>query len=192
MNKFKEEMQSRKIEYLATFADNYAIGYFKKLGFHKEISMEEPRWKGYIKTYEGGTFMECEIDFHMDYDDISNIIKRQKEFVTQLVKSLTFNEKVWDGINIKALKRQASRLGTHASLLIPGLSDGRWTEEDYKELSQAQKRSFFLQCKQIIKLMRKEKSAWAFLEPVNKEVVPDYFDIIKSPIDIKTIEKNLN
>jgi len=40
--------------------------------------------------------------------------------------------------------------------------------------------------------MRKEKSAWAFLEPVNKEIVPDYFDIIKNPIDIKTIEKNLN
>jgi len=40
--------------------------------------------------------------------------------------------------------------------------------------------------------MRKEKSAWAFLEPVNKEVVPDYFEIIKNPIDIKTIEKNLN
>lgn len=30
--------------------------------------------------------------------------------------------------------------------------------------------------------MRKEKSAWAFLEPVNKEIVPDYFDIIKNPI----------
>ena len=53
--------------------------------------------------------------------------------------------------------------------------------------------------------MRKEKSAWAFLEPVPKEIVPDYFDIIKNPIgksqlsfakptfsDIKTIEKNLN
>jgi len=35
MNKFKEEMQRRGIEYLATFADNYAIGYFKKLGFYK-------------------------------------------------------------------------------------------------------------------------------------------------------------
>jgi len=76
MNKFKEEMQKRKIEYLATFADNYAIGYFKKLGFHKEITMTEERWKGYIKTYEGGTFMECEIDFNMDYDDISDIIKK--------------------------------------------------------------------------------------------------------------------
>jgi len=30
--------------------------------------------------------------------------------------------------------------------------------------------------------MRKEKSAWAFLEPVNREVVPDYFDIVKDPI----------
>jgi len=30
--------------------------------------------------------------------------------------------------------------------------------------------------------MRKEKSAWAFLEPINKEVVPDYYEIIKNPI----------
>jgi len=35
--------------------------------------------------------------------------------------------------------------------------------------------------------MRKEKSAWAFLEPVNKEVVPDYFDIIKNPIGLLMI-----
>ena len=96
-------MQNRKIEYLATFADNYAIGYFKKLGFHKEITMPEDRWKGYIKTYEGGTFMECEIDFNMDYDRISDIIKKQKEYVISLVKNLTFNEKVFEGINIKQL-----------------------------------------------------------------------------------------
>lgn len=30
MNKFKEHMQSEHIEYLMTYADNYAIGYFKK------------------------------------------------------------------------------------------------------------------------------------------------------------------
>jgi len=76
MNKFKEVMQNRGIEYLATYADNYAIGYFKKLGFHKEIIMLEDRWKGFIKTYEGGTFMECEIDKNMDYDNISDIIRR--------------------------------------------------------------------------------------------------------------------
>ncbi len=100
MNKFKEEMQNRGIEFLATYADNYAIGYFKKLGFYKEISMPEERWKGFIKTYEGGTFMECEIDKNMDYANISDIIRRQKEYVTDLVKRLTFNEKVWTGVNI--------------------------------------------------------------------------------------------
>ena len=47
--------------------------------------------------------------------------------------------------------------------------------------------------------MRKHKSAWPFLEPVNKEDVPDYYDIVTDPIgkhhnhiiDIKSIEKKL-
>lgn len=39
--------------------------------------------------------------------------------------------------------------------------------------------------------MRKHKSAWPFLEPVNKDDVPDYYDVIDDPIDIKTIEKRL-
>jgi len=62
--------------------------------------MPEERWKGFIKTYEGGTFMECEIDKNMDYANISDIIRKQKEFITELVKKLTFNNKVWPGINI--------------------------------------------------------------------------------------------
>ena len=116
-------MQNRGIEYLATYADNYAIGYFKKLGFHKEIIMLEDRWKGFIKTYEGGTFMECEIDKNMDYDNISDIIRRQKEYVTDLVKKLTFNERVWPGIDIKKIQTEAKKLNMHPSMLIPGLSN---------------------------------------------------------------------
>jgi hypothetical protein len=30
--------------------------------------------------------------------------------------------------------------------------------------------------------MRKFKSAWPFLEPVNREDVPDYYDIVTDPI----------
>jgi histone acetyltransferase len=30
--------------------------------------------------------------------------------------------------------------------------------------------------------MRKHKSSWPFIEPVNKEDVPDYYDIIQDPI----------
>ena len=39
--------------------------------------------------------------------------------------------------------------------------------------------------------MRKYKSSWPFLEPVSKEDVPDYYDHIQDPIDIKSIEKKL-
>lgn len=39
--------------------------------------------------------------------------------------------------------------------------------------------------------MRKHKSSWPFLEPVNKDDVPDYYDMISDPIDIKSIEKKL-
>lgn len=34
--------------------------------------------------------------------------------------------------------------------------------------------------------MKKHKSSWPFLEPVNKDDVPDYYDIITDPIGIYT------
>lgn len=75
MNIFKDKMQAIGIEYLLTYADNYAIGYFKKQGFSKEHKMDSERWKGFIKDYDGGTFMECFIHPKMDYINISDILK---------------------------------------------------------------------------------------------------------------------
>ncbi|KAI8643214.1 Bromodomain-containing protein [Parasitella parasitica] len=48
-------------------------------------------------------------------------------------------------------------------------------------------------CLQTIKSLRKHKRAIAFLEPVDPIVfkIPDYFDIIKSPMDLGTIDKKL-
>ena len=58
-----------------TYADNYAIGYFKKQGFSKEARMPSERWKGYIKDYDGGTMMECYIHPTIDYNIVSDTIK---------------------------------------------------------------------------------------------------------------------
>ena len=55
------------IEYFLTYADNYAIGYFQKQGFSKQVVMPKDRWVGYIKDYDGGTLMECYISQTMDY-----------------------------------------------------------------------------------------------------------------------------
>jgi len=196
MNKYKEEMQKRGMEYLLTYADNYAIGYFKKQGFSKSIKMPGDRWKGYIKEYDGGTFMECYIHPKVDYNNISDMIKKQKEHVMSVIKGLCINNLKFNALEGLFDKVQSTkdREGVPDLELVnqfPGLRAGGWTAEEYLDLRKSKERSFLLQCQNIIDMMRKHKSAWPFLEPVNKDDVPDYYEVIKDPIDLRTIEKRL-
>ncbi|ELU38441.1 MFS amino acid permease [Rhizoctonia solani AG-1 IA] len=64
MNKFKMYIREHMptIHHFLTYADNFAIGYFKKQGFTKEITLPRSVWMGYIKDYEGGTIMQAIID----------------------------------------------------------------------------------------------------------------------------------
>lgn len=39
--------------------------------------------------------------------------------------------------------------------------------------------------------MKRHKQSWPFIDPVNKDDVPDYYDVITDPVDIKLIEKKL-
>lgn len=59
MNLVKQLGVKMGIEYFITYADNYAIGYFKKQGFSKSLQMTSGRYLGLIKDYDGGTKMEC-------------------------------------------------------------------------------------------------------------------------------------
>ncbi|KAF1773837.1 Bromodomain, conserved site [Phytophthora cactorum] len=44
MNHLKEYVKTKNITHFLTYADNYAIGYFKKQGFTKSVSMARPNW----------------------------------------------------------------------------------------------------------------------------------------------------
>jgi len=41
--------------------------------------------------------MECYVHPHIDYSRISEIIKKQKEFVIKRIKELSMNHKIFDG-----------------------------------------------------------------------------------------------
>lgn len=49
------------INHFLTYADNYAIGWFKKQGFTKEISLPREKWVGYIKDYDAANLMMVNI-----------------------------------------------------------------------------------------------------------------------------------
>ena len=69
---------SYDIKHFLTYADNYAIGYFKKQGFTTEIALDKSSWMGYIKDYEGGTLMECSMVDKVKYLEVANIISSQR------------------------------------------------------------------------------------------------------------------
>lgn len=64
MNHLKDHIKDvyPTIQHFLTYADNYAIGYFKKQGFSKDITLDKTKWVGYIKDYEGGTIMQVSSD----------------------------------------------------------------------------------------------------------------------------------
>ena len=72
-----------------TYADNYAIGYFKKQGFTKEITLEKSRWMGFIKDYEGGTIMPCTMVPKIRYLESGRMILKQKEVVRAKIRAFS-------------------------------------------------------------------------------------------------------
>ncbi|PIO36537.1 hypothetical protein AB205_0108590, partial [Aquarana catesbeiana] len=86
MNHLKEYHIKHNVLNFLTYADEYAIGYFKKQGFSKDIKVPKARYVGYIKDYEGATLMGCELNPRIPYTEFSVIIKKQKEIIKKMIE----------------------------------------------------------------------------------------------------------
>ena len=69
-----------------TFADEFAVGYFKKQGFSKDLKLPKSVYGGYIKDYEGATLMGCELNPKIVYVEFTAVVRRQKEILKMLVE----------------------------------------------------------------------------------------------------------
>ena len=88
MNEFKHHCQTQGIEYLLTFADNHATGFFKKKGFTSSLRMPKSQWKEFIKDYDSATLMECYLNPKIDFKNISRILKEQKEILLEKIREI--------------------------------------------------------------------------------------------------------
>src|SRR5271156_1132432 len=122
------------VMHFLTYADNYAIGYFKKQGFTKEISLDKSIWMGYIKDYEGGTIMQCTMLPRIRYLDGSKIVLLQKAAIMSKIREISKSHIVRPGI--KAFKDGATQIDP---MSIPGLKEAGWTPE-MDELARRPKR----------------------------------------------------
>uniref|UniRef100_A0A8D2P1L4 Histone acetyltransferase n=1 Tax=Zosterops lateralis melanops TaxID=1220523 RepID=A0A8D2P1L4_ZOSLA len=158
MNHLKEYHIKHNILYFLTYADEYAIGYFKKQGFSKDIKVPKSRYLGYIKDYEGATLMECELNPRIPYTELSHIIKKQKEVRPRGGQE---GETGWKPLG----------------------------KEKGKELKDPDQ--LYNMLKNLLAQIKTHPSAWPFMEPVKKSEAPDYYEIIRFPIDLKTMTERL-
>ncbi|KAG7355101.1 bromodomain containing protein [Nitzschia inconspicua] len=201
MNLVKREGARTGIEYFITYADNYAIGYFKKQGFSKSIAMPKGRYQGLIKDYDGGTMMECYVHPSIDYTRIPEMLAAQREFILSRIRLKAQSTKVYPPLpkdwNPKLEGASRGNEAAARALAIPGMLEAGWTMADLlsatgqgKDLDRA-KNALKSELLSIVRKVEEQQYSWPFREPVDTTEVKDYLDVIKEPIDLSTIDKRI-
>ena len=209
MNKLKDHCKKDGYKYFLTYADNNAIGYFKKQGFHKNIKMPKEQYKEYIKDYDGGTLMEAEIDDKIEYSNLSEILKQQRDCIVKYNKKFLnikrkytyqqFEEELKKkNINLINNNDKTNDIEISRELFdcLPGVKEAGWTYEEYIKQCEKEKEgeneNFLKQCMNIINLLKSQEKSREFREPVDEKQAPLYYEKITEPMDLKTLEKGVD
>lgn len=201
MAQTKERAKRIGLTHLLTCADNNAVPYFKKQGFSKKITLARDKWQGYIKDYDGVTLMECILHTKVDYLNIPMLLKAQKMALVEKMKEISNSHIVYPGIDVTAKKGMKIED-------IPGLKDVGWKKEKsggnlstrggptagFSERDKTSQELLRKHLQNVLTQIKQHQCAWPFLEPVNTEETGaiDYYDVIKNPIDLSTIQKRLD
>lgn len=180
MNLVKAHGAATGIEYFITYADNYAIGYFKKQGFTKNISMPKGRYTGLIKEYDGGTPMECYVHPSIPFTRIHEMLDAQRDFILVHVQKNAMSKKVYEPLkdfhpDLEGVSR-ANHTAARA-LAIPGMIEAGWTMSDLLTATGAgkeadrQKSALKSELLSILRKIQEQHFAWPFREPVDTSYV---------------------
>ncbi|GAB0099588.1 Histone acetyltransferase [Sergentomyia squamirostris] len=193
MNHLKDYSIRQGIKHFLTYADEFAIGYFKKQGFSKDIKVARHIYAGYIKEYEGAELMHCELHSGIVYTQFSSVIRRQKDIVKELIAQRQQEvQKIHPGLT--CFKEGVRSIPVES---IPGLRELGW-----RPLARAQRQGRPLEesadpdklaqtLATVLVAVRQHSAAWPFQKPVSQADVPDYYDHIKYPMDLKTMGERL-
>lgn len=172
------------IMHFLTYADNYAIGYFKKQGFTKEINLDRSIWMGYIKDYEGGTIMQCTMLPKIRYLEIGRMLLKQREAVHAKIRAFSRSHIIHPPP--KEWKNGTCKIDP---LSIPAIKESGWSPDMDELARQPRHGPNYNQLLHLLNDMQNHSAAWPFTQPVNRDEVPDYYDVIKEPMDLSTMEE---
>ncbi|KAI8069549.1 hypothetical protein BC940DRAFT_296939 [Gongronella butleri] len=189
MNHLKDYvMNHTPIKHFLTYADNYATGYFRKQGFTTEISLDRRKWVGFIKDYEGGTIMQCTVVPRMKYLQAQNILAIQRQAVYEKTKQYSTSHIVFAGLD---MPKDDEGKRSIDPLKVPGVRESGWTLEMDMLSNRPRHPPHYNQMRHLVSELQSHASSWPFIEPVNAEEVTDYYEVITDPMDLTTLEQNV-
>jgi len=212
MNHLKDYLRQAMpgINHFLTYADNYAVGYFRKQGFTKEITLPRERWAGYIKDYEGATIMQCTfLPPRFKYLELHDALIRQRDDIRQIIADGSTAGRVYKGLqvfrdreargirppgrSVKAMKGEddEDRVWRLDAKDVPGLRETGWTYEQ-DALDRHMKGPQHTKMKHLLQDLQTHNASWPFLQPVSKDEVPEYYDVVLVPMDLSAIEHKLD
>ncbi|ODM93034.1 Histone acetyltransferase KAT2B [Orchesella cincta] len=185
MNQLKDYHIKHGVLHFLTYADEFAIGYFKKQGFSMEITVSRSMYSGFIKEYEGATLMHCELNPCIRYTEFTTVVRRQKQIMMKIVKRKyeDLHSLIMPGVVRKDGQRLKEIPGLDQAAAICGVETPYINKEDEPNITTV--------FKSILNQVKNHHASWPFVKPVDKNEVPDYYDYIQFPMDLKTMADRL-
>ncbi|KAI6870232.1 histone acetyltransferase [Hortaea werneckii] len=180
------------VMHFLTYADNYAIGYFKKQGFTKEITLDKPKWMGYIKDYEGGTIMQCSMLPKIRYLESGRLLLKQKAAVHAKIRAVSRAYDIHEPPSEWRHLKSTDPLPEIDPLSIPAIRATGWSADMDSLSRQPRRNPSHSLLVTLLSALQTSSAAWPFLQPVNGDEVQDYYSVIKNPMDLSTMETKLD
>eukprot|EP00953_Heterococcus_sp_UTEX-ZZ885_P041115 20992-Heterococcus_DN1.PRE.1 len=86
MNRLKQYAIGMGSTHILTYADERALGYFRKQGFKRAIDMAEDRYLGYVKDYEKALLMSCYLHPSMPFTQVKHVMIHQRDFILSRIQ----------------------------------------------------------------------------------------------------------
>ncbi|KAL0233229.1 hypothetical protein GEMRC1_011974 [Eukaryota sp. GEM-RC1] len=221
MNHMKDWAIKESFQFILTYADDSAIGYFQKQGFTKKITMPRDRYGGWIKDYNGATLMECILYKQYDWLAIPEMLRAQIKYINQRLADDNFPQRIRFPVtqcvktDIKALQRTDRavfgvgntnrRNSIFCTPVYPHVAEipclqGTEISDDHKNLSSkltAEEDVLFLHQKleeiyEELSRYNEERCERIFSISVPDHNITHYYDSVKDPVDLRLIRVRLD